>query len=292
MKYFLIFLITLIIYSRAISAVSPNPFLRPGSEKKPIIPTQEVPKKQLLKVDASKEIEFRGYFILKGQPFFCIFNKKSGHGEWVTITESTYESFLMQEFNVETETLTVVYADHSYDLSLLDAVSSSSSSPPSTSSPKKSINTSKFMPPKPQTTPSLPAWLVNQRSSRSVDLIVEQNGIGTGNNSPIPGSVPRRVIQRPYFPGSANLPGSPGSISQSPFNPVSPTSRKANINGSVGGTNNVQENNEFPMDGNAIIDDSQNQDQGIDLQNLPPPPPPPNILPPSPPPDILPSRDE
>ena len=25
--------------------------------------------------DMSQEIEFRGYFLLKGQPFFCLFNK-------------------------------------------------------------------------------------------------------------------------------------------------------------------------------------------------------------------------
>ncbi len=291
MKIILNFVFSLILCSSAFSVVSTNPFLRPGSEKKPTSPTPIVPKKQLLKVDASKEIEFRGYFILKGQPFFCIFNKKSGHGEWVTLTESTYESFLVQEFDMKTETLTVVYADHSYDLSLLDAISSSSSSPSPSPSPSKSINTTKFMPPKPKTTPSLPAWLVNQRSSRSVDSYVEQREIGPGNNSSYPGYVPRRVIQRPFFPGSANLPGA-GPISQPLLNPVNPTPRKANTNGSVGGTDNMQGNNLIPMDGNEIIDDSPNQDQGLDLQNLPPPPPPPNILPPSPPPDILPSRDE
>ena len=64
----------------------------------------------------SQEIEFRGYFLLKGKPYFCLFNKKSQHGEWVGLSEITYEEFEIQEFDLDSETLTVVYEGKSYDL--------------------------------------------------------------------------------------------------------------------------------------------------------------------------------
>ena len=59
------------------ASVSRNPFLRPGSKQKPppspvrsTYNPNPVPQK-----DMSKEIEFRGYFVLKGKPFFCLLNK-------------------------------------------------------------------------------------------------------------------------------------------------------------------------------------------------------------------------
>ena len=66
----------------------------------------------------SKEIEFRGYFILKGKPYFCLFNKNqimpSG-----SLCLKTHEEFQASEFNIESEVLTVIYEGSSYDISLL-----------------------------------------------------------------------------------------------------------------------------------------------------------------------------
>ena len=283
----------------AFSVVSPNPFLRPNSGEKPILPKFTAQKKQPMLVDASKEIEFRGYFILKGQPFFCIFNKKSGHGEWVTLTESTYESFLVEEFDMQTETLTVVYEDRPYNLSLQDAVSSSNANPPGKSlvlSPNNKTNFQsdgqKFMPPKPKTTPSLPTWLVNQRSNRTNTLIDNQRIGGGTNNSSYPGSVPRRIVQSPFFPSSGNPLGGSDSISQPLFNSIPSSTNQATSQPSENSLVGTQVPNPIQMDGDLIINESQTNHSEIDLENLPPPPPPPNILPPSPPPDILPSRDE
>ena len=80
--------------AKSLCSVSPkNPFLRPGSNKKPPPPKALNVNQTFPKKDMSKEIEFRGYFVLKGQPFFCLFNKKSNHAEWIGISELTYEEF-------------------------------------------------------------------------------------------------------------------------------------------------------------------------------------------------------
>ncbi len=69
------------------ASVSSNPFLRPGFNQKPppsnqsLVNPRPIPQK-----DMSQEIEFRGYFLLKGKPYFCLFNKKSQHGEWVGLS--------------------------------------------------------------------------------------------------------------------------------------------------------------------------------------------------------------
>ena len=72
----------------------------------------------------SKEIEFRGYFILKGKPFFCLLNKKSNHAEWISLSEDTYEEFKAHEFDMGSEILTVLYEGVPYELSLLQGGSS------------------------------------------------------------------------------------------------------------------------------------------------------------------------
>ena len=89
-------------------SVAPNPFLRPGSNRKPPPPVQPVFKpKKIIRPNFAQEVEFKGYFILKGQVYFSVFNKKVNHGEWITINEKTYEDFLAQEFDLESETLTI-----------------------------------------------------------------------------------------------------------------------------------------------------------------------------------------
>ena len=94
-----VILTNLFIAPNGMSAVNvPNPFLRPGSTQKPPLPTPVKPK-PVPQRDMSQEIEFRGYFILKGQPFFCLFNKKSNHGEWISLSELTYEEFEAYEFD-------------------------------------------------------------------------------------------------------------------------------------------------------------------------------------------------
>ena len=76
-------------------SVSKNPFLRPGYGQKPQPnPVQNNFKpKSIPQKDMSKEIEFRGYFVLNSKPYFCLLNKKSNHAEWLSISEVSYEEF-------------------------------------------------------------------------------------------------------------------------------------------------------------------------------------------------------
>jgi hypothetical protein len=66
----------------------------------------------------AKEVEFRGYFLLKGIPHFCIFNKKSNFGEWIKLSETTYEEYKAQSFDLESETLTLAFNGQDFTLSL------------------------------------------------------------------------------------------------------------------------------------------------------------------------------
>ena len=112
------------------ASVSQNPFLRPGSQQKP--PPVSVNKfipKPIPQKDLSKEVEFRGYFILKGKPYFCLLNKKSNHAEWITLSEHTYEQYEAYEFDQTSEVLTVKYEGISYNISLIQGGSSSIISP-------------------------------------------------------------------------------------------------------------------------------------------------------------------
>ena len=292
--FFVLFVLPEFLTRAAVSP--PNPFLRPGSLQPPPPKTNSFKPKPVPKKNMAKEIEFRGYFILKGQPHFCIFNKKSKHGEWIALSELTYEEFKAHEFDEETEILTVLYEGDSYELSLLQGGSSvgspvipSSSPAPVKPPPVPSENSTltrslppKYMPPRPTKTPALPAWLVNRRnpqiSSSSSPLGSSSN---TGNYL---GSVPRRVVpslnpSQESFPSNLN----------SPSNSFSGTT-SANLTGDV---NNRVTSNVPLMD----VENGQNslstisQENELDLDSLPPPPPPPNISPPTPPPNILPSRE-
>jgi len=284
------------------AAVSPNPFLRPGFNQKPVPSNQPlVNPRPIPQKDMSQEIEFRGYFLLKGQPFFCLFNKKSQHGEWVGLSEITYEEFTAQEFDLDSETLTVIYEGKSYDLPLLQ---SKSSTPPNPSnSSKQSTNKAglpipqrssptvsqapRYMPPKPTNTPTLPPWLAkrkNEMLTNGSSAPSSGQNIRSGGNYPV--SVPRRSLPGLPFSGAMDEPSPSQSVSPSTgsvVRRVTPTLSSVN-----GGTSQVS-NEASSSAGNA---GATSQSDGFDLENLPPPPPPPNILPPSPPPNILPTREE
>ena len=123
----LVILTNLFIAPDGMSAVNvPNPFLRPGLTQKPPPTPTPVKPKPVPQRDMSQEIEFRGYFILKGQPFFCLFNKKSNHGEWISLSELTYEEFEAYEFDQSSEILTIKYEGSTYELSLMQGGSSGS----------------------------------------------------------------------------------------------------------------------------------------------------------------------
>ena len=281
------------------ASVSPNPFLRPGSQQKPPPPVvKKFTPKPIPQKDMSKEIEFRGYFILKGKPYFCLFNKKSNHAEWISLSENTYEEFQASEFNMESEVLTVIYEGSSYDISLLQGGSSIGSSKQNSTAnrPSNSRNLNsgssggqRYMPPRPKTAPQLPDWLVNKKNSSFPLPRASSSGAKVSSL----GSVPRRVI-----------PGLPMPASQSPTTDSRPES---NLNSGINNSRNTiiqrinrtteptltsdsSENTSF----DNIVDDAvtpTTESTTFDLDGLPPPPPPPNITPPSPPPNILPSRE-
>ena len=283
-----------------LGSVAPNPFLKPGSNRKPPPPNKPVFKpKAIVRPDVAKELEFKGYFILKGQVYFSLFNKKVNHGEWIKISEKTYEDFSAHKFDLETETLTILYEGQSFDLKLLQSKSLNALPSPKGKVPMlpKSIpglsksKTPRVMPPKPKTNPVIPSFLVNQSSKSKFNNSKIGTSLGGSSQSssrsmlpslPYPGFVPRR------------------NISSSPeFNSVDSTSNSAN-NFNSGGlvtSNNSQSADSRTISNNVDILDPNEQinnfdSDEIDLNSLPPPPPPPNILPPSPPPNIVPSREE
>ena len=285
-------------------SVAPNPFLRPGSNRKPPPPVKPVFKpKKIIRPNFAQEVEFKGYFILKGQVYFSLFNKKVNHGEWITINEKTYEDFLAQEFDLESETLTIIYEGQSFELKLLESKSGSSLPPSSNRSPvlPKSIpkvsqsSTPKVMPPKPRSNPVIPSFLVNKPIGNRFPgaRVGPSSGGGSGSSSqamlpglPYPGFVPRRTI--------ATTPGLNGS---SP-SPSSDSAGNLNQGGNFGSSTqnesstNPSTNNNGSASGIQQVNNTNNSNGEIDLSNLPPPPPPPNILPPSPPPNLLPARED
>jgi hypothetical protein len=301
MKPFAIIYIFLFIPVFLEAGVSSNPFLRPGSSKQPPPPPKSVPPPPVKITNAEKEVEFRGYFILNGNPFFCIFNKKSGHAEWLAVSESTFESYLIKEFDLENEKLTLSFDGQSFSLFLMDSKSGGTQGSPSkvtkteNSNNPTSLNPSKqvtrFMPPRPKSTPNLPDWL--SRKKTSVRTPTSPSFSGT-----YPGAIPRRIDPVPFIrslPNSGQSQNASGSVSAgSPqvstsdsSSPVSSPSVQSapSINGNTA---------ESAPAGNALNESAimNESDDRILLENLPPPPPPPNIVPPSPPPDIQPSRDE
>ena len=276
------------------SAVSSNPFLRPGSKQKPPENKPTIIPKTVSTPSAAKELAFKGYFILNGEPFFSLFNKKVNHSEWVSLSEKTYEEFMPQSFDLETETLTILYEGQTFDLKLIDAKSgsglpSSGMKPPSL--PKSisgagKVKTPKIMPPKPSFIPTIPSNVISSSNRSSSPQIKDfsSSSINSSRNLPAlslpglpyPGAVPRRTVTP-----------KPTSLSNKPVN--------RNLNGNNKNTSFVSRSNPDKTPNNSqlsnekAINDSSND--SIDLLNLPPPPPPPNILPPSPPPDIKPARE-
>jgi len=281
-------------------SVAPNPFLKPGSNRKPPPPNKPVFKpKAIVRPDVAKELEFKGYFILKGQVYFSLFNKKVNHGEWIKISEKTYEDFSAHKFDLETEILTILYEGQTFDLKLLQSKSTNG-----LSSPKEKISilpksipglskskTPRVMPPKPKTNPVIPSFLVNQSSTGKFNG--PKLGASSGGSSP---SSPRSMLPGLPYPGFVprrNTTSPPG------FNSSDSTANSAN-NTNTGGlvtSNNSQSGGSGSFTNNGDISDPNGQNNNsvsdeIDLSSLPPPPPPPNILPPSPPPNIVPSREE
>ena len=286
--------------AKSLCSVSPkNPFLRPGSNKKPPPPKALNVNQTFPKKDMSKEIEFRGYFVLKGQPFFCLFNKKSNHAEWIGISELTYEEFKAESFDLDSEILTVLYEGTTYELSLLQG-GSSSGAPPLGSPPKQAsagpsiartpqapTNSAspKYMPPRPKTTPTLPDWLVN----RKVSPAAPSGNSNLTSSGSYPGSVPRRT-----FPNTPSF----GSGTRAVQSPSEDNNGQAFLGRSNSASNTPSSDSTFSnkpptLTGSNVIEqtDQPSSESVLDLENLPPPPPPPNITPPTPPPNILPARE-
>jgi hypothetical protein len=282
------------------ASVSQNPFLRPGSQQKP--PPVSVNKfipKPIPQKDLSKEVEFRGYFILKGKPYFCLLNKKSNHAEWITLSEHTYEEYEAYEFDQTSEVLTVKYEGISYEISLIQGGSSSSiispvtsqrSSQPSSVVPVTSSTFTpqapKYMPPRPVKTPSLPSWLVNRKAPP------QRSSTNTGRRSM--GIIPRRISTM-----NNSSPSGSTVTSSFPSERLVTESRSSQPSNLTQTSSTNELGNSFSNETSSLIPDiSQNPEtEGdgsgeLDLENLPPPPPPPNIVPPTPPPNILPSRED
>ncbi len=283
------------------AGVASNPFLRPGSNRPPPQVHSPPPPPQPAPNPAfANEVEFRGYFLLKGVPHFCIFNKKANFGEWIKLTEKTYEEFHAQAFDLETETLTLAFNGQNFTLSLEQSKSSSSPANASPTLPKVNLPTSpstatnqRIMPPRPKSAPQLPDWLANRVSSRT--------------SSSSTGSTLSRSRGSQFVPpprSSAGVPnqvGVPIGMSQpsgnSLFRNSTPTSiPSVSAPSSVKVSNFANPSSDFqsgiPSPSEIVQDTNLQENVQSDLDDLPPPPPPPNILPPSPPPDILPSLDD
>ena len=289
-----------------LGSVAPNPFLRPGSKRKPPPPVKPIlTPKPIVRPNVAKELEFKGYFILNEKIYFSLFNKKVNHGEWITISEKTYEDFTAESFDLETETLTIIYEGQSFDLKLLQSTSGSDSSiqksitKPSIKSPSPSSpNLPRYMPPKPKNTPQIPSWLVNRKSNNSFNPRTNNNSstrktVNTTSLTPAtsltpqlpyPGFIPRRN-------SSSGAPAGSSSFTRSPNNNAFTSNKDL-----PDSTPNIAAESvlsTLPSSTSETLNNQKNVQETnvIDLENLPPPPPPPNILPPSPPPNLLPSRE-
>ena len=278
------------------ASVASNPFLRPGSNRPPPQETPPPPPPPQPKIDPafSKEVEFRGYFLLKGIPHFCIFNKKSNFGEWIKLTEKTEEEFEAQAFDLESETLTLAFSGQTFDLNLINPTPSSSPASPnkptgstsqSAGSGSKSLGSQpKIMPPKPDRVPQLPSWLTSRMSNRLNSASDTTGGTSTQSSSSGNRSIPPRL---PTFSSTRFPTSSPSTGSTSVGSSQSHTSVNQSVNVTDGTSPTVSNTVNLPE---VDLPDSQVDD--LDLEGLPPPPPPPNILPPSGPPNLVPSRDD
>lgn len=280
-----------------IGGVASNPFLRPSSQ----VPTPQLvppppPPPQKINPSLSKEVEFRGYFIYRGAPHFCVFNKKSNHGEWIRLNEKTFEEFQAHSFDLEKESLTLRFNGQEIVLTLEKSkVEYSNQSTPSNIPPPKanslrsqnqSVSSSapSVMPPRPSVRPKLPDWLLASRTSNNLPAASNSQSKSSFSGSSFPILPPRRVPNLTSGGSQAQVPGMSvqptatqrGSLISSPSSMVSVSS-------------NIPSYNE--VDVSEIVSTQINEiTTEEDLENLPPPPPPPNILPPGPPPNIVPSE--
>ena len=256
--------------------------------------------KKIIRPNFAQEVEFKGYFILKGQVYFSLFNKKVNHGEWITINEKTYEDFLAQEFDLESETLTIIYEGQSFELKLIQSEKSLGSPSikknlPSLNKPSPFAKTPivpRYMPPKPKNTPTIPSWLVtNNRSNSSGSTPIRSRNSSFNSNQPLTRTIPS--LPYPGFvPRRTPVPNSSPSNSQlSPSIPSNREGTSEQISSTPPARNDSMQSNPVVSSPEQENSDANNVNNEIDLGNLPPPPPPPNILPPSPPPNILPSRE-
>jgi len=293
--------------------VASNPFLRPGSNRPPPqVSPPPPPPKPAPNPAIAKEVEFRGYFLLKGVPHFCIFNKKANLGEWIKLTEKTYEEFEAQAFDLESETLTLAFNGQDFTLTLEQTKSTFPQTSPASALPQvklppgvsaSSSGSPKVMPPKPRTAPQLPDWLASRMASRTSSSYPSSSM--TGGSSSIKSTglrlPPSRGLAIPSG-GSGTYGSKPDSLSSgstissttSGTNDISTTST---VSGTVPSASPGSPSSTSPVN-SGTTDSADNSngndaaDDQSDLENLPPPPPPPNIFPPSPPPDIQPALDE
>jgi len=295
----------LIFLQLSFGSVAPNPFLRPGSGKaKPPPAVPAPPPPPPISQEVVKEVEFRGFFLLKGVPHFCIFNKKANFGEWIRLSEKTHESFSAESFDLESETLTLAFNGQSFQLTLEQSKSVNSggggavkSSVPKLPAPTNTTRTitPRVMPPKPSSTPQLPDWLVQRSQKSGISNSFSpgsrvSNPSQKSNGTILPGMIPPR---RPQSPTSASPPGNGDSLLGTPSSSgvVSQPNSLVSTPSSRSGVSLNQGVNNSGITSSVTSTVSSQEDE-IDLSSLPPPPPPPNILPPSGPPDIIPSRDE
>ena len=291
--------------------VASNPFLRPGSNRPPPqVAPPPPPPKPAPNPAIAKEVEFRGYFLLKGVPHFCIFNKKANLGEWIKLTEKTYEEFEAQAFDLESETLTLAFNGQGFTLTLEQSKSTPPQSTPVTALPKvklppgvstSSSGTPKVMPPKPRTAPKLPDWLASRMASRTGSSYSSRSpSMGSSGKSssglPLPPSRIAPSSSTGITAGTSSSPSIVSTVSSTTGSTIQPDlsniSSPSPTGVSLGSGENPSSSNptiNVPDNDNPEVTDA---DEQAELDDLPPPPPPPNILPPSPPPDILPSLDE
>lgn len=294
------------------AGVGVNPFLRPGSNQPPPqVKPAPPPPKPMPNPAFAKEVEFRGYFLLKGIPHFCIFNKKANFGEWIKLTEKTHEEFEAQAFDLDSETLTLAFNGQSFDLTLQESSGSSGLPQPASGLPKVTLPPKspapsavgkKVMPPRPKSIPSMPEWLANRISSRS-SLSRGGSVTARSSQSSVTGSRSARFAPPPRNSSTLSNDVGDNSVVNTSSNEqftapsttstssLSNTSTNPSVSNPTNTTSEIPSSSVPDQSSNSIVTTSQESVQ-TELEDLPPPPPPPNILPPSPPPDIVPSMDE
>ena len=105
-RFYSLSLFILFLYSASLLSAQTNPFLRPGS-KKPSAPIVQkstpLPPKP---IPHNHNLEFRGYFKLKGTWHFSVFDKSKKKGEWYMSGDEIGDSgHKINEFLVDKEVL-------------------------------------------------------------------------------------------------------------------------------------------------------------------------------------------